>query len=73
MECNITGNLVQAQAEGITRQIEELASQNSTAIPKSHIGSIRSVLLPTAKTSAIEEVLKSAQETNSSLLVLYQH
>ena len=34
---------------------------------------MRSVFLPLGKTSAVEEILKSDKETNSSLIVHYQH
>lgn len=73
MEFYMTGNLAEEQGTKIAKDVEKLAAERSGALSKAQIGTIRPIFLPLGKVSAVEEVLKSKEETNSSLIVHYQH
>jgi len=54
MEYFISGNIQEAQALKIAKQIEEQVQGQSQVLPKHNIGVIRPVFLPLGKTSAVE-------------------
>lgn len=73
IELYFTGNTNEEHSLKIAKAIEEFVKSHSAALAKAAIGSIRAVELPAGKVSAVEELLKSKDETNNSLIVHYQY
>ena len=63
----------QQQGQKTIKSIEDFIKSYSAPLEKSAIGTIRPVFLPVGKICAVEEVLKSKDETNNSLIVHYQY
>ena len=73
IELYFTGNTTEEHSLRIAKAVEEFVKSHSAALPKAAIGTIRAVELPAGRVSAVEELLKSKDETNNSLIVHYQY
>ena len=73
LETYMTGNTTEQHSLQIVKTIEDLAKLHSSPLAKKAIGTIRPIFLPVGKVCAVEEVLKSKEESNNSLIVHFQY